>query len=104
MNNARLYILVRKDLTYSSAGVQAGHATASFCLSSSLAKEWNNRYLIYLEVKNLEELNYWVFKFEKRNIEIFKFHEPDLNNEMTAFAGLVDDDTSGFLSGLNLLE
>ena len=104
MKNNRLYVLVRKDLQCSSPGVQAGHMVAEFCLNSGLSKEWNNQTLVYLEVENLEKLDYWVFKFEKRNIEVFKFREPDLNNEITAICGLVNDDVSGFLNDLKLLE
>ncbi len=104
MKSKRLYVLVRKNLELSSPGVQAGHCVAHFCLNSSLAKEWNNRTLIYLEIENLEELKYWVFKLEKRNVEVFKFFEEDLNNELTAICGLVGDDASGFLNELKLLE
>jgi len=99
----RLYVIVRKDLSCSSPAVQAGHCVAEFCLNSDFAKEWNNQTLIYLEVENLEKLNYWKFKFDKRNIEVFKFKEVDMNNQITAICGIVDDSISGFLNDLNLL-
>jgi len=94
---------VRKDLKCSSPGVQAGHCVAEFCLSSRNSKIWNNQYLIYLEVENLDRLNNWLFKFKKRNIEFFLFKEPDLDNEITAICCLLDEDEAGFLSDLKLL-
>jgi len=104
MKQSKLYVLVRKDLDYSSPAVQAGHATAEFCLRSRFSTIWNNHILVYLQVENLKKLKNWLFKFEKRNIETSVFYEPDLNNEMTAFCALVNEEDSGFLSSLNLLE
>jgi hypothetical protein len=104
MKPHKLYVLVRKDLECSTPAVQAGHVVAEFCLDSDLNVVWNNNYLIYLEVPDLEHLEYWMFKFQKRNIPISYFKEPDLNYEITAFCGLVDDEDAGFLSDLKLLE
>jgi hypothetical protein len=97
-------VLVRKDLTYSSPAVQAGHSIAEFCLRSRFSMDWNNHILVYLQVENLKKLKNWLFKFEKRNIETSIFYEPDLNNEMTAFCALVNEENYGFLSSLDLLE
>lgn len=104
MNQNKLYVLVRKDLDYSSPAVQAGHSVAEFCLHSRFSHDWNNHTLVYLQIDNLKKLKNWLFKFEKRNIETSVFYEPDLNNEMTAFCGLVSEKDSGFLSSLNLLD
>ena len=87
----RLYVLVRKDLNYSSPAVQAGHALAEFCLKSGVGHIWNNHTLIYLGVDNVKELYKWCFKLEKKEIEYSKFHEPDMNGELTAISVLVDD-------------
>lgn len=100
----KLYVLVRKNLPCSAPSVQAGHAVAEFCLKSPFAREWNNQTLIYLEVPSLDNLLYWIFKFQRRNIQINFFKEPDINNEITAFCGLVDEEEAGFLSDLNLLD
>jgi len=97
-------VIVRKDLSYSSPAVQAGHVIAEFCLHHLQSRIWNNHTLIYLEVNNLDELDRWMFKFEKRNIDISFFEEPDLNYELTAICGLVDEGEEGFLSDLNLLQ
>lgn len=99
----KLYVLVNKDLPCSLPAVQAGHAVAEFCLRHAQAREWDNQYLIFLEVYNQKQLEHWKFKFEKRNIDISLFKEPDINNVMTAFCGLIDDVDAGFLGELQLL-
>jgi DUF1365 family protein len=95
-------VLSRKDLTYSSPAVQAGHVVAEFCLKSNSATKWNNHTLIYLEVKNLEELEWWCFKLKKKNIEWTEFKEPDLNNELTAICVFLEKENTIF-NGLKLL-
>jgi len=102
-NKSKLYVLVRKDLERSSPAVQAGHCLAEFCLKSNLSKDWANQTLIYLQVSNLEELNKYQNEFKENEIEINTFHEPDLNNELTAICGLVRVNKSKFLSELKLL-
>jgi hypothetical protein len=41
-------------------------------------------------VTNEEELMYWTFKLDKRNMKWTGFKEPDMNNQMTAIACLTD--------------
>lgn len=91
MKPQRLYVLVRQDLKYSSPAVQAGHCVAEFCLGSGRAGKWGNTTLIYLGVKNLNELLRWCFKLGKKNIDFVSFSEPDMDDEMTAIAALVED-------------
>jgi hypothetical protein len=86
----RLYILVRCNLRRSSPAVQACHAVANFCLNGN-GGEWNNQTLIYLGVRSLRELKNWKFKLDMKNIEYFEFKEPDMNNELTAIAVLLED-------------
>jgi hypothetical protein len=97
----RVYVLVRKDLNYSSAAVQGGHALAELC-SNHPVQHWvkDHKTLIYLGVDNEVELLEY-FKeapFEAKTL----FKEPDLNNEATAFAVLVPEKTRYFKK-LNLL-
>lgn len=80
----KLYVLVRLDLEKSSPAVQAGHAVAEFMLKNPDSK-WRNSYLIYLGVKNLDRLEQIVWRLEKER-DIIKFHEPDLNDQLTAIA------------------
>jgi len=98
----RLYVLVRQDLKYSSPAVQAGHCVAEFCLGAHSAPKWGNQTLIYLGVKNLNELLRWCFKLGQKNIDFVSFSEPDMDNEMTAIAALVDNEK--VFKNLKLLE
>lgn len=56
--NKKLYVLVRKDLSKSQQAVQAGHAVAEYLLRGPLTI-WGNGTLIYLGIKNEEELKWW---------------------------------------------
>lgn len=82
----RLYIIVRTDLKRSSPAVQAGHAVAQFMLDHK-NEDWDNDYLLYLKVNNLNDLNSIKTKVElNKSAKISKFYEPDINNELTAIA------------------
>jgi len=92
--------LSRKDLKKSSTAVQSGHAVAEFLLYGP-DTEWDNGTLVYLGVRNLDELNNWCSKLSEKKIEWVGFKEPDLNNELTAIAVVLKD--RDFFSELNLL-
>jgi hypothetical protein len=49
---------VRKDLSKSQQAVQAGHALAEYLLHGP-STAWQNGTLIYLGVKNENELKFW---------------------------------------------
>lgn len=51
----RLYVITRSDLQCSTMAVQAGHAVAQFCIEHPNS-EWNNNYLIMLQVENKDKL------------------------------------------------
>jgi hypothetical protein len=100
MSTNRLYVIVRKDLTIELSNtipsVQAGHAVSEFCLHSPFAWKWLNKTLIYLQVRNLLELQGVLWDLQKRNIQWTEFHEPDLNNSLTAIAVWMDKETTIF--------
>lgn len=100
MSTNRLYVIVRKDLTIKLSNtipaVQAGHAVAEFCLNSPFAWKWLNKTLIYLQVDNLLQLKGVLWDLQKRNIQWTEFHEPDMNNELTAIAVWMDKETAMF--------
>jgi hypothetical protein len=81
----RLYVLIRADLSPEQQAVQAGHAVAEFILRGP-ATHWNNDYLIYLHVKNEDELFYWGDRLERKGHVWIGFKEPDMDNELTAIA------------------
>lgn len=63
-------------------GVQGGHALAQWLLENP-NQTWNNDYLIYLQV---EDINKFMFKLDIKNIKYSKFIEPDMGNQITAIA------------------
>ena len=85
----KLYVIVRKDLSTSQMAVQAGHALAAYLLHSHFFR-WQNETLIYLGVKNLDQLERLKYKLDLEGIEFVEFREPDLNNEPTAIASDID--------------
>lgn len=93
----RLYVLIRKDLSFSQQAVQAGHVVAEFCLNRT---SWKNEILIYLGVNDLNEMNKIIWKLNYKSIQWIGFYEPDLNNELTSIAILNNDN---FFKKMNLL-
>ena len=63
---------------------QSGHAVAEYLLEN---KDWQNEYLIILQAEE-DEFHNLVKKLELRDIKHSKFHEPDLDNSLTAIAVL----------------
>ena len=80
-----LFILCRKDLDPVYAAVQGGHAVAEILLNGN-TQEWNNDYLIYLEVRDEQELEKWQYKLSSRDVSHSSFYEPDLDGQLTAIA------------------
>ena len=84
----KMYVIVRKDLPGAQPAVQAGHALAEYLLEHSYTDhKWNNGTLIYLAVDNENELEYWYDRTNEATKGKFEgFWEPDIGNQMTAFA------------------
>ena len=85
----KMYVLIRKDLDPSYQAVQAGHALAQFMLEHpDQAQDWDNHTLIYLRVKNEDELKKWWMKIDnmEEDAPYSTFREPDIGNELTAIA------------------
>lgn len=88
----RLYVLSRADL--GSKGYQAaqmGHVVAKFmngAFDNTIPKRtWNyNDYIIYLSVEDEERLEYYAWKAEFKDMLISQWHEPDLEDSLTAIA------------------
>lgn len=81
----RLYVLVSQQLDAIYGCVQGGHAVAQWLIDHP-NQEWNNNYLVYLYA----DLDIWKTRLDLINKDYSVFHEPDLNNQMTAIA-LEDD-------------
>jgi len=85
----KLYVLIREDLTIPQRAVQAGHAVAEYLLHRPNT-EWDNGTLIYLGMKDEDELSFWGDKMKLRGMDWVGFREPDRNNELTAIATVGD--------------
>lgn len=72
-----------------SQAVQASHAAIEFVFEHpTIAKDWHkiSKYLVFLSVNNLDELSKLSEKLKSKGIKVSSFHEPDLNNALTAIA------------------
>jgi hypothetical protein len=58
--------------------------------------KWNNQTLIYLQVGTLRKLRNVMKKLNKEGFEYNIFFEPDINNEPTAVAVWIKEETSIF--------
>jgi len=100
----KMFVLVRKDLSNIQKAVQAGHAVAEFLLKFPYKNQynWNNETLVYLAVKDKNELSWWEHKLHKKSIAHISFKEPDLNDEPTALAAVTGSED--IFKKLKLLE
>jgi len=80
----KLYVITRRDLPVNYRAVQAGHGLAEYVLA--YPDDWRNETLVYLEVANEDVLKRIASKLDFRNIKYSKFHEPDIDNQLTSIA------------------
>ena len=104
----KLYVVVRSDLSRSQQAVQAGHALAELLLwgpAQRISRQWNNHTLVYLRVRDLESLEQLKASLDKYQQYPVAFREPDIDDEMTAFALFESDHVGamGLLSSLPLV-
>jgi hypothetical protein len=95
----KLYVVTRSDLPSGDQAVQAGHAVAEYIINRKGNFNWNNETLIYLVVDDLEKMELLMRKLRAKFIQYFVWCEPDLQNQMTAFAcpcGTLDE--GGYVS------
>jgi len=102
----RMYVVVRKDLDQTYRMVQGAHALAAYTMDYPVwAKEWGNKYLIFLGTfleANLKkvflELTAYSDEMEGEGFPIAIFKEPDQMDQLTAIA--VFEDGTGHVSKL----
>jgi hypothetical protein len=83
----RMYVLVRRDLAETYRCVQGGHALTQYSMDyPEDFSQWNNTTLLYLGVRNLNELREWIYKLKMRKKVFSVFFEPDLDGHPTAVA------------------
>lgn len=106
----KLYVLVRSDLSRAHQAVQAGHAVAGWCLERSFRLHWDGREiqriplwengtLVYLKVRNEEEL----LRYAELLPEGYVFREPYWEHSATALAVLGVEGVKEKFESLNLL-
>jgi len=98
----KMYVLVRKDLSKSQQAVQAGHAVAEYLVRGP-STDWDNGYMILKKVKNEADLKNWMRNLTEIGVECAAFIEPDIGDQMTAFAAVGEDDLDKVLRTLPLL-
>jgi len=79
----KLYIIISKQYDASYRAVQAGHALAEYLLKNEEKEPWQNETLIYLLSDDLL-FDHQILK--EMGFDLFPFYEPDVDNQMTAFA------------------
>lgn len=85
----RMYVVCRNDLSISQKAVQSGHAIAEYLLKNPKT-DWDNGTMVFLKVENEKELIRTKEKLEMKGKNVVCFREPDIGDQMTAFA-LVSD-------------
>jgi len=85
----KLYVLIRSDLNKVYSLVQAGHGVAGWLLSNPDSC-WMNNTLIYVNVKDEDDLIKWSYKLSDYKLNYVEFREPDINNELTVIACLTN--------------
>lgn len=79
--NEKLIVVTRKDLSQSYQSVQAGHSAIKFQYDyPNISHKWykNSKYLIYLVIKDYDELKNFIMKLNNSNIKYSLFFEPDI--------------------------
>jgi peptidyl-tRNA hydrolase len=98
-------VITRRDLTVGQQMLQSAHAAIEFQHEHpEIAKEWNtqSKYLIFLSVKNEQELQRLLQKIQIRNLKYSIFIEPDIDNQLTAIAVEPGEKTEKLTSNLPL--
>ena len=81
--------MCRNDLTQSQKAVQSAHAIAEYLIKNPETK-WDNGTMVLLTVENEDILIRTKNILEMKGNNVVYFREPDIDNQMTAFA-LVSD-------------
>lgn len=89
LQNDKLYIITRQDLSPGYQATQSCHALRQFTAEHpEIDQRWFERsnYLAVLSVRNEQELLNLIDKASKRGLKYSIFFEPDLRYEITAIA------------------
>jgi hypothetical protein len=81
----KLFVLVRKDLGRSAKAAQAVHGASGFVVKHGTAV-WPNEIIVLLAVRDEADLIRWAVRLARCSTHLYEWHEPDMNNELTAVA------------------
>ncbi len=79
--NSKLYLLINNSLSVGLTVAQAVHGGVQWVLDNHPHQTWNNGTLVCLACPNIDE---WKQKLEFLNVNFSTFHEPDIDNQLTA--------------------
>jgi peptidyl-tRNA hydrolase len=103
----KLFIVVREDLPYGSPCAQVAHALTEFSIKYPVDfHDWYNvsNTIAVLRVPTMLDLAKLCDRAEFEGCRKAEFHEPDLNNELTAVAFEPSEKSRLFLKHLELLD
>jgi hypothetical protein len=96
-----MYVLVRLDLSDSYRMAQGTHAVVQYALEQTeLFTKWDNGRIVFLGVYGIRGIKDWFFDIAKVNIPLVKYEEPDLDNQPTAIACVVNEIDYDVFDGL----
>lgn len=111
MSWPKMYVLVREDLPLQYASVQAGHAATmliyhglSYTSSiKGLVYDWSkSKVMIYLGINDRKDLCKWMPSLVHLNIPYTCFVEPDIGNQETALACILNKEQAKLFKDLPL--
>ena len=89
MSTPKLFLITRQDLAQGPRAVQMAHALREFVARyPAIDAEWyrTSNTLALLEVSSEPDLAKLAQRAERRGVPVARFHEPDLDNALTAIA------------------
>ena len=101
----RLITISRRDLRPGQQATQASHAAIDCCFRfpfSALRWHIKSNYLINLQVSDEIHLKNFSKLLRSNGIKHVKFHEPDMNNSLTAISFFSTEKSNKLTSGLEL--
>lgn len=98
--------MTRQDLSPGYQAVQSTHAAIQFTQEfPELTKEWyvSSNYLVSLSCKGEKELYELAYRARDGGLSVSMFHEPDIDNQLTAIAIQPSDLTQYLVRRIPLL-
>jgi len=85
-------VVVRKDLPFAQIAVQAIHA-ATISISEPVPE---NLHVVLCEARDERHIHKIINRLTRKGVNIYVFKEPDIDNQVTAFASQIVTDRRTF--------